>query len=250
MTATTTAHTIYDDGAYLALNPEWHAADSPWKAAKILKILRDNRVEPSSVAEIGCGAGEILVQLRQQMPEHVTFSGYDISPQAYALASHRTTHRLSFYQVDVLATETPLWDVMLCIDVFEHVEDYMGFLRALRDKARYTVFHIPLNLSAQSVFRGAPIMTGRRKVGHIHYFFKDTALATLEDTGYRIIDHFFTLAAVERPPSTVKNRLMRIPRRLAYAIDVDFAVRVLGGSSLMVLAAPLDADISKTDAKT
>lgn len=37
----------------------------------------------------------------------------------------------------------------------------------------------------------------RRSVGHIHYFTKETALALLEDTGYRVIDHGYTWGATE-----------------------------------------------------
>jgi hypothetical protein len=124
---------------------------------------------------------------------------------------------------------------MLCIDVFEHIEDYMGFLRALRPKAKWTIFHIPLNLSSQAVLRGTPILYGRKKLGHLHYFFKDTAIATLTDVGYVVLDHCYTAGAIDRGGSTLKNRLARLPRRFLYSIDPDLAVRALGGYSLLVL---------------
>ena len=79
----------------------------------------------------------------------------------------------------------------MAIDVFEHVEDYFGFLRKLREKAEYKIFHIPLDLSVQTVLRSSPIIKGRKSVGHIHYFTKETALETLKDTGYEIIDYFY-----------------------------------------------------------
>jgi 2-polyprenyl-3-methyl-5-hydroxy-6-metoxy-1,4-benzoquinol methylase len=231
---------FYTGGAYLQLNPDWHVADSPWKASKIVEMMRRNSLAPRSVAEIGCGAGEILAKLHELLPVHTVFRGYDISPQAYSLAISRSKERLDFEHGDLLKLDVPRYDLMLCIDVFEHVDDYLGFLRGLHRKARHTIFHIPLNLSAQSVLRGKPIMLGRKKLGHIHYFFKDTALATLEDSGYRIIDFFYTAGSLERPASTVKNWLLRIPRRIAFAINRDFAVRSLGGYSLMVLAEPAE----------
>jgi hypothetical protein len=73
-------------------------------------------------------------------------------------------------------------------------------------------------------------------VGHIHYFTKDTALALLEDTGYKVIDHFYTSGATELGGLGWKTRLMKGPRQALYAMNPDAAARVLGGYSLMVLA--------------
>ena len=48
---------------------------------------------------------------------------------------------------------THIFDLLLMLDVFEHVEDYIGLLRAVRSKAKQKLFHIPLDLSVQSVLR-------------------------------------------------------------------------------------------------
>jgi hypothetical protein len=121
------------------------------------------------------------------------------------------------------------------MDVFEHVEDYMGFLRKLRPKARFKIFHIPLDMSAQWVFRGSPVLLAREKVGHLHYFSKETALATLRDTGYEILDWIYTPADVDKPGS-LKCRMMRWPRKFFTGINADLSVRILGGYSLLVHA--------------
>jgi hypothetical protein len=128
------------------------------------------------------------------------------------------------------------FDVVLAIDVIEHVEDYISFIKKLREFGTYKIFHIPLDLSAQSVFRAWPITELRRNVGHLHYFFKQTALATLEDCGYTIIDHRYTASRLELPNQALSSRIMRIPRRMMFALNADMAVRLLGGYSLLVLA--------------
>ena len=124
----------------------------------------------------------------------------------------------------------------MAIDVFEHVEDYFGFLRKLRTKGRYKIFHIPLELSAQQVLRGSPLLDARRSVGHIHHFSKDTALATLEDCGYRVLDHFYTSGRTDLGGMGWKSQLMRLPRHALYRMSPDAAARVLGGYSLLALA--------------
>jgi 2-polyprenyl-3-methyl-5-hydroxy-6-metoxy-1,4-benzoquinol methylase len=227
---------IYEDGTYLENNPGWHEEDSPWKAAQIARILRRNRIEPRTVCEIGCGAGGILACLAREFGENVEFSGFDISRQAYELCQRRQATNLRFYHRDLLAAPEDPFDVVLCIDVFEHVEDCFGFLRRLRPTGEWKIFHIPLDLSAQTVLRARPILFNRASVGHIHYFFKDTALATLADTGYEVADWFYTNSSLELPHRGWKANLLRLPRRAAFALNRDLAVRTLGGWSMLVLA--------------
>ncbi len=226
----------YTDGGYLENNPTWHEEDSAWKAKHILDMLSRNDLQPASVCEVGCGAGEILNQLYSRMPGHVTFTGFDISPQAHELAIKKENERLRFVLGDLLEAEDQVFDLLLIIDVFEHVEDYLGFLKGLKGRSKYKIFHIPLDISVQRVLLGKPILKRRREIGHIHYFTKETALATLEDTGYDILDHFYTPGSLDLASSSFIYTLGRWPLKLASMINQDLAVRILGGHSLMVLA--------------
>ena len=122
------------------------------------------------------------------------------------------------------------------IDVFEHVEDYMGFLRKLRTKAQYKIFHIPLDLSVQGILRRSFLPARRESVGHLHYFTEDTALATLRDTGYRILEASFTTVDAQIQHPTRKGRIAKWPRTLLGKVNPSVASRVLGGFSLLVLA--------------
>lgn len=225
---------IYETERYAEQNPTWHEEDAPWKAAHVEGILRANGVRFETLCEVGCGTGEILRSLSRAFPA-ARFEGYEISPHAYARARSRETDRLSFRLADLLE-EDVRFDVLLAADVIEHVENYVSFIKALRERAEYKIFHIPLDLSAQSVFRAWPITNLRASVGHLHYFFKDTALSTLVDCGYTIVDWKYTASRLELPAQALSSELMRWPRRLCYAINPDLAVRVLGGYSLMVLA--------------
>lgn len=226
---------MYTEGDYLEKNPTWHEEDSAWKAQHILRMVDRNSLTPKTVCEVGCGAGEILNQLYQQMPADVTFSGYDISPQAHELSKQKEQDRLHFHLKDLLDEKDTLFDLLLVIDVFEHVEDYIGFLKGIRTKAAYKMFHIPLDISVQRVLLSKPILKRRREIGHIHYFTKETALATLVDTGYEIIDHFYTAGSLDLAASSFIYSIGRWPLKLASKINQDLTVRILGGHSLMVL---------------
>lgn len=227
--------TIYTDGTYLRKNPRWHADDSAWKAAHVARLLERNDLLPRTVCEVGCGAGGVLAGLKAALPEGTRFTGYDISPAAHAIALRRVGPCLDFRLGNLLDVNAR-FDLVMAIDVLEHVEDCFGFLRRLRGKATHKVFHIPLELSALTVGRARPLIEARRAVGHIHHFCKETALAILGDTGYTVIDHFYTSGRTELGGLGWKTQLLKWPREALFDVRPDAAVRLLGGYSLMVLA--------------
>jgi hypothetical protein len=98
------------------------------------------------------------------------------------------------------------------------------------------VFHIPLDLSVQTVFRGDVLLTQREKLGHLHYFTKETALATLTGAGYEIVDYLYTGYSLELPNRSWRSKLLEVPRKLLFSVHQDLTVRIFGGFSLLVLA--------------
>jgi SAM-dependent methyltransferase len=226
----------YKSGEYLAKNPTWDIEDSAWKAAQVRNILVQNRIFPNSVVEVGCGAGGILATLHDESPDG-QYVGFEIAPDASLFWDKYKEKKISFVIGDFLSVETPHFEVLLLLDVVEHIPDPFAFLNALRGRANYFVFHIPLDLSAVSVLREQPLLNVREKVGHIHYFTKGLALSLIQESGFEILDWNYTGAAFSAPQRTWKSRLALLPRRLANAvIGRDAGVRLLGGDTLMVLA--------------
>src|SRR3974390_258656 len=92
---------VYKDGSYLEKNPTWHVEESPFKVKYILRLLNKNCLELHSVCEAGCGVGEVLRLLQQQMPPDTDFVGFDISPQAHELSAPRSNSKLRFKLADI-----------------------------------------------------------------------------------------------------------------------------------------------------
>lgn len=227
----------YNDGDYLQNNPTWHLEDAAFKARHIASMIQRNKLAPQRVAEIGCGAGGVLHELGQRLQRPgVTFDGYDISADAIALARQFEQENLQFHCEDLLQSEQS-FDLLLVIDVFEHVPDYLGFIRACRARARYKLFHIPLDIHLSAVLRGT-VDSAREKVGHLHYFTSETALSTLRETGHCIRDAVFTPTAIElyRQHPSAKRALANVPRWLVSRLSTRWAARLFGGYSLLVLA--------------
>lgn len=226
---------ITDD--YLDKNPSWDVEDSPWKAKHVSRMLENNRLNFQTICEVGCGAGGVLVSLKDSYPK-ASFLGYDIAPSVIGFWHKHQTSNIKFVLGDFFELDSNHYDVVLLLDVLEHVADPHEFLLKLKTSSDYVVVHFPLDLSALSVLRESPLLHVRRKVGHIHSFTKGLALELLDECGYEVLDVQYTNAAMSAPQRTLKTRLFGYVRRLMYACHKDMAVRLLGGETLMVLAKP------------
>jgi cyclopropane fatty-acyl-phospholipid synthase-like methyltransferase len=198
-------------------------------------MLERHHLQPTTVCEVGCGAGEVLRLLQKQMNKVCRFWGYDISPQAMDLCKTRANEKLQFKMTEISQAEDAFFDLILVLDVIEHVEDYFGFLDGVRPKGNFKIFHIPLDLSVQAVLRKRGLLKRRELWGHIHYFTKETALETLKDVGYELLDYFYTPRGIELAKETV-HKIALLPRKICFSIHRDLTVRILGGYGLLVLA--------------
>ena len=222
----------YKDGSYLAkTGGTWHVEDAPFKAQWVRLILDRNHCHPLTICEIGCGAGAILSELQRGMPD-ASFTGYEISPQAHALSHRYTNDRCRFVLGDSFADDA-VYDLALCMDVIEHVEDCFGFMRRVKAKAARTIYHIPLDAYALAIVHGHNAWDD---VGHIHLFTLETALRSVERAGYRIIDWSLTDASLGAPVKDKRTLLMNLARKPLSLISERLTARLLGGYSLIVLA--------------
>jgi len=153
----------------------------------------------------------------------------------FELCQKRANDKLHFKLQDILEEEGVFFDLILLMDVIEHVEDYFGFLRGIKQKSTYKLFHIPLNLTVEAIVRPKALSKIRQICGHVHYFTKDLALQALKELEYGVIEHFYTNACSELPARSKKAYFAKLPRSFFFTINKDWAVRFFGGRSLMVL---------------
>jgi 2-polyprenyl-3-methyl-5-hydroxy-6-metoxy-1,4-benzoquinol methylase len=123
---------IYRDGSYLKNNPSWHIEESPFKVRQIQRMMKRQTLAPRTVCDVGCGAGLVLAELQPYLPSDCACWGYDVSPDALAMSAARANDKLRFRMRDIRKDECDtFFDLLLMLDVFEHVEDYMGLVRAV-----------------------------------------------------------------------------------------------------------------------
>lgn len=225
---------IYKSTTYLEHNPNWHTEDSKWKSEKILQIMQKNNLQFTSLMEIGCGFGEILFWLSKSY-NNVEFIGYDIADSAIQEAKQR------FKEIEFKILDDPEkvnnTDVCLIIDVIEHVDNYYELLSKIKGKSDYFIFHIPLDISVKAIIR-TDFIKSWQSVGHIHFFTKEIAQYVIEKAGFKIIDQIITKPAIEVVRKNFKKKMFSYLHRLVYPISPNFAIRVFGGYSIMILARP------------
>ena len=223
---------IYSSGQYVANNPTWHQEHSEWKSVQVQRMIQKHGIRPGSIAELGCGAGGILEDLHQQLKPQPTCVGYEISPQAYAMASTRQVTGLQFKLGSPELDQS--FDLVLAMDVLEHVEDYLGFIRGMKNLGNWKILHVPLDLSMVSLLKPRLLQNARQHVGHLHYFTCETALASLDQAGLSVKDWFYT--SVELDNGAFGQKRFHQMRKFLFPRSPDFAVRMLGGFSILVLA--------------
>src|ERR1039457_3594092 len=203
-----TQDNIYTDGSYLAkTGGTWHMEDSPFKARWIIRMLaRHPEFHPATICEIGCGAGGILSELQKLLTWHADFTGYEVSRQAHELSSRFANCRCRFVLGDGFS-DPSIFDLVLVMDVVEHIEDCFSFMRQARQKGRLKLYHVPLDAHVSSVLRG---ISAWDSVGHIHLFTIETALKSLEYSGYRIHDWILSDGALGLPNRALRTRLANL----------------------------------------
>ncbi len=226
---------IYSNGQYLRLHPGWDGEDAILKGAWIRKMIDKHRLPVAEVVEVGCGSGRILSELSSHYRD-TRFKGFEISPEALNIARQFAGERIELYEQELPGTGNPA-DLLLLIDVLEHVPDYYGLLENLRPAAKHFIFHVPLDLSCRSLMKPQLLLNERESSGHIHYFSKEMVLWMLRDAGYSVTDWWYTKPVSDlQRISGLKQKTKKAIRNLSFNLSKEKAVKWWGGYSMLIAA--------------
>ena len=216
----------YKDLEYLKFNKTWHTEDSKYKSSLVIDAIKKNNIDFSAVVDLGCGAGLVTQLLAKHYP-HKSFIGYEISPEAYYFVRQREKLKNLNFSNKNFFKSGKRCNLVICLDVFEHVEDYYGFLRSLKNKSNKFIFNIPLDMNAMKILTSG-IEYARKEVGHLHYFSRYSALETLKDCGYNIKSESLSAAFLYTLPRNIRQAAVLPLRLLLVMFGKNLAAKVFG----------------------
>lgn len=147
---------------------------------------------PSRFAEIGVGTGLYSRRMLQHVPS-VRGTGFDISPASKAYTEQHVRafgfeDRYEVILADIATQSVEPFDWIICVEVLEHLEDPVLFLRALRER---------LAPNGRAFITAA---LNAAQVDHIYlYETAEQVLSDLQEAGFALEQGFM---AVPYPPTT------------------------------------------------
>lgn len=172
--ATPTAEFDYDSGWKAWDDMKRYGPMSRHTRRLIAKMIED--LEFSSVLDVGCGQGSPLEEIAERRPG-LELAGVDISTQAVELARQRLPEA-TFSVLDL--TQGALnrrFDLIICSDVLEHIEDDQTALRNIRKMANRWF----LVTTLQGRMRNF-----EQHVGHVRNYHRGELRTKLEEAGFAV----------------------------------------------------------------
>jgi histidinol-phosphate phosphatase family protein len=156
--------------------------DNPAEAYRRQAIigLIDRRRPPRRIVDVGCGQGDLLVELATRWPE-AELAGVELSAEGLAVAATKVPgarlHRQDLLDGSDLPAGLAGWaDVAICSEVIEHVDDPARLLRVasgLLEPGGAMVVTVP----------GGPRTAFDRHIGHRRHYDPASLRAVLDEAG-------------------------------------------------------------------
>jgi ubiquinone/menaquinone biosynthesis C-methylase UbiE len=179
---------FYTKDLYVAKNPTLHAEDSYWKFTKIVPLVDEilanlNFMKQRSIniLDIGGGAGIILNKVSEYIESQsnlkVAKFMLDLTPAMLATQRNNNPDAKGVINADI--TQAPVasktFDIVLCLDVLEHIPDYKKALKEIKKISHYAIFKIPLEDNLYLNILNLLTNDSQRRdsiesVGHLHFF--------------------------------------------------------------------------------
>lgn len=229
---------MYSEGIYFQ-DPNRHREDTKYKVEAIKKLLfkylKNNNIQLSSYADVGCGSGEIIKLLGKELKLNFEslqiLKGFDVSPHVENIKDED----IEFLFQDFTKSDEN-FDLVTLNDVFEHVTNPISFLTEVGKRAKYVVMHIPLEDCMSVNIRNLQ----KRKIknpGHLIFLNINSAINLITYSGLKVIDYEYSLDSINAPSnnSTILQK-MTYPFKYVLLKINPYLFSKFFGISLVVIA--------------
>jgi len=152
---------------------------------------------PTSVLDVGCGEGFVTTHLRDQLGDanKITYLGIDESVRALELATRLNPHEVfACAQISRLALREESFDLVICLEVLEHLPDPVSALTELRRvSSRYCLLSVPHEPLFQigNFLRGKYIDQWGNHPEHVNHW----GVKSFQE----LVSRFFTIEELRQP---------------------------------------------------
>lgn len=131
----------------------------------------------SSLLDAGCGVGTLLMDIKKRYP-NIELCGVEYAPVAIS-AAIKNNPGIKIRQLDLIKQSlNKTFDLVLCIEVLEHILDDISALKNLRKMTgKYFLLVVPT---------GPLFEQEKIGVGHVHGYSKKEILSQLESVGFKV----------------------------------------------------------------
>jgi len=245
---------LYNSDQYLQNYPTLFEEHTPWKITRIIPLLDTwaaalpPQSNPINILDVGGGAGLLLKSVAEHLQTNhcltVHKHALDLSPGMLEIQRRHNPDLHQALQGDITATAFPdkSIDLILMIDVLEHLENPAAALAELRRISRSVIFKVPLenhlvNNLSNLLNRGRTRRAHRQNLGHINFYTARSLkhqitthlgpiirFAYTDAFTYTLQNEIHTLTPALRIVSQLSAALHRIHPPLAARLFTDFAV--------------------------
>jgi len=222
---------------YINKNPNMHLEDSLLKVDQISLVIPP-KFKAKSLLDVACGAGLVTVKVAEKLNSRYNV-GIDISRTMINKAKKVDKDRLVNWKMsDVFNYNTKnKFDLILCVDILEHVENDLEFLKKVGQLGKYIVIKTPLEKSMFSrllvklkIFD--PWKDTEKRYGHVQHYDEKNLDELFRQSNLTIVN------SVSVPMPRRSKLVWEIFRLLFYPISIlsmDKMVKISGGFKIVLL---------------
>jgi SAM-dependent methyltransferase len=198
---------LYLTDEYVSNNPSLHREDSSWKISKIIPFVdavigRINKKE-INVLDVGGGAGLILnavsSHIEKKYGKKVNKFALDLSPAMLEIQRKENPDLKKALNESISNTSLNdrEIDLVLMIDVLEHIPNPTDALAELRRISRFAIFKVPLEnnlclITKNLITKNRAKAKAAASIGHINFYTFGKLKGQTEKYLGKVIDSSFT----------------------------------------------------------
>ena len=241
------AANLYNADNYESNTSNWEDATSVFRAKAFYEALTKARLNDqiSSVLDVGCGSGGVLMKLSQDHGRKIgngftIYDGIDLSKNAIRIANQlypkAAEHKVNFAVglIDNKNVEKK-YSVVSLIHVLEHCPDMLEMLCACERNASYLYINVPIEVNLLYTLRRNVLVNQYISYGHLHFFNERFFLCWLEKNGFEVLSTAYS-SDFEIPKNGFGYKIIqRLRRWMGQALGPSITTWLLGGYSFAVL---------------